>query len=49
MNYQKLYTTLFNAVTDSIREIEKQNYGRAKEILIKGQIQCEAIYLDEEE
>lgn len=35
------YTTLFNAVTDALRELEKQNYGNAKELLVHGQLQAE--------
>ena len=31
-DYQKLYTTMFNAFTDALRELEKQNYGSAKDI-----------------
>lgn len=27
MDYQPMYTLLFNAVTDALRELEKQNYG----------------------
>ena len=34
MDYQKIYTTLFNAITDALSQIETQNYGDAKEILI---------------
>ena len=29
-NYQKMYSTLFNAITDALAQIEKQNYGPAK-------------------
>ena len=33
-NYQKMYSTLFNAITDALAQIENQNYGDAKDILI---------------
>ena len=33
-DYQKMYTTLFNAVTDALKKMEVLNYGDAKELLI---------------
>jgi len=33
----------------SLRELEKQNYGMAKDLLIKAQIQAEAAYLEQED
>ena len=42
--YQKMYTTLFNAVTDALEKIEAQNYGDAKDLLIAAQQQAEDIY-----
>ena len=47
--YQKMYTTLFNAVTDALSAMEAQNYGEAQAILIAAQQQCEELYLNEEE
>lgn len=35
------YTTLFNAVTNALREMERQNYGSAKDLLVHGQLQAE--------
>ena len=29
-DYLKMYLTLFNAITDALAQIEKQNYGDAK-------------------
>ena len=49
MNYQKLYTLLFNGITDALEEMEKQNFGRAKEILIQSQQKSEEIYMEEQE
>jgi len=48
-NYQKLYTLLFNAFTDAIEELERCNYGSAREILICAQQNAEMCYLDDEE
>ena len=45
MDYQKIYTTLFNAITDALSQIETQNYGDAKEILISAQQKEEKIYI----
>ena len=41
MDYQKMYTTLFNAITDALEKIEGQNYGDAKELLIAAQQKAE--------
>ena len=45
MDYQKMYTTLFNAITDALSQIETQNYGDAKETLISAQQKAEEIYI----
>ena len=45
MDYQKMYTTLFNAITDALSQIETQNYGDAKETLISDQKKAEEIYI----
>lgn len=39
--YHGLYLRLFNAVTDALAELEQQNVGRAREILIAAQQQAE--------
>ena len=44
-DYQKMYTTLFNAVTDALEKMEVQNYGDAKELLISAQQKTEEIYI----
>ena len=44
-DYQKMYTTLFNAVTDALEKMEVQNYGDAKERLISAQQKTEEIYI----
>ena len=43
--YQKLYTLLFNAVTDAIRDLEQENVGLAKQRLTEAQQQCEEHYM----
>ena len=45
MDYQKMYTTLFNAITDALSQIETQNYVDAKETLISAQQKAEEIYI----
>ena len=47
-DYQKLYTRLFNACTDAIVQLEQQNYGLAKELLISAQQHAEEQYISEE-
>ena len=49
MIYQKMYTTLFNAITDALGELEKQNYGLARELLMQAQCRAEELYLDADE
>ena len=44
-NYQKMYSTLFNAITDALAQIENQNYGDAKYILIAAQQKAEEMYI----
>ena len=44
-NYQKMYSTLFNAITDALAQIEKQNYGDAKSALIAAQKKAEEMYI----
>ncbi len=44
-DYQKMYTKLFNAVTDALEKIEAQNYGDAKALLIAAQQKAEEMYV----
>ena len=46
-NYQAMYLRLFNAVTDAIESLEQQNYGAAKEQLIRVQQETEELYISE--
>ena len=45
--YKAPYLHLFNAVTDALKALEMQNYGFAKELLIKGQQNAEEIFISE--
>ena len=48
MNYEKLYHLLFNAITDALEQMEQQNYGTAKNLLITAQQEAEEIYITAE-
>lgn len=43
------YTILFNAVTDAIAALDRQNFGQARTLLIQGQQQAEAAYTEASE
>ena len=47
-DYEKMYHLLFNAITDALEQIEQQNFGSAKELLIAAQQQAEEIYITAE-
>ena len=47
-NYEKMYSTLFNAITDALEQLEQQNFGSAKDLLIAAQQQSEEIYITAE-
>lgn len=49
MEDNKLYTTLFNAITDAVRELDKLNIGSAKEILLHAQLTTEGMFIAAEE
>ena len=48
-NYDKMYSLLFNAITDALEKREKQNLGEAKDILISAQQKAEEIYITAED
>ena len=48
MELPKYYTNLFDAVTVAILEMDKQNYGNAKKILLEAQIKSEAYYIEDD-
>lgn len=47
--FPEYYLTLFRAVTRAIDELDRQNYGAARQLLVQGQQQAEDAALDEEE
>ena len=46
-DYEKLYFSLFNAVTDALKDMEQLNFGEAKTRLISAQQQAEEQYINE--
>ena len=44
-DYRKMYSTLFNAITDALAQIENQNHGDAKSTLIAAQQKAEEMYI----
>lgn len=48
-DYQKMYTMLFNAVTDAIESIQQHNSALAEKILIQAQQKTEDLYISAEE
>ena len=48
-DYQKLYTTLFNAITDALEQIDELEIKNAKNILITAQQQSEELYIETEQ
>ena len=49
VNYQKLYTMLFNAAADALEALEARNYGLAGDILRRAQQEAEEQFLEAEE
>lgn len=44
-NYEKMYLSLFNAITNVLKELENQNYGAAAALLRKSQQTTENLYI----
>ena len=44
-DYKELYILMVDASEKAIEEIEKTNYGTAKELLIAAEQKCEEIYI----
>ena len=49
ISYEEMYKILFNGITDAIEDIERQNFGLAKDVLIKTQQAAEDIYIETDE
>lgn len=47
-DYEMLYFKLFAAMADAAEELEAQNYGKAKQILISTQQEAEELYIEQE-
>ena len=47
--YEKMYHILFNAVTDSLEEIRKMNFGTAARLLEEAQRRTEQVYMEAED
>ena len=45
LSYKKMYFKLFNSLTNAIEEINNNNYGKAKDIMINAQIEAEEEYI----
>ena len=43
--YPKMYTILFNAITDALALLEQGNIDKAKQTLINGQLDAEDIFI----
>ena len=46
MTYEKMYHLLFNAITDALEQMEKQNLGSAKDLLTTAQQKAGEIYME---
>ncbi|MBQ8831232.1 MAG: hypothetical protein IJ017_06505 [Oscillospiraceae bacterium] len=47
-DYQKLYTMLFNSITDALKMLDRLDILTAKEVLIEAQQKAEEEYIDGE-
>lgn len=47
-DYKAMYLLLFNAVTDALKKMDRQNYdyGEASALLIAAQQKAEELYMD---
>ena len=46
-DYQTMYFTLFNVLTDAIEHMDHMNYGLARTVLVQAQQDAEEQYLSE--
>jgi len=47
-DYQKLYTLLFNSITDAIELLESYDFLAAKNVLVQAQQKAEDIYIGDD-
>lgn len=45
-DYKAMYLLLFNAVTDALEKMDRQNNGEASALLIAAQQKAEELYMD---
>ena len=45
-DYKAMYLLLFNAVTDALEKMDRQNCGEASALLIAAQQKAEELYMD---
>ena len=45
-DYKAMYLLLFNAVTDALEKMHRQNYGEDSALLIAAQQKAEELYMD---
>ena len=48
-DYKAMYLLLFNAVTDALEKMDRQNYGAASALLIAAQQKVEELYMDSDD
>ncbi len=49
IDYKTMYTNMFNAVTDALEKLEKDEITSAMILLAGAQCKCEELYLSSEE
>lgn len=47
--YKAPYLLLFNRVSDAVKQLDEQNYGAAKALLLDAQHEAEALFIEEAE
>ena len=48
-DYEKPYFTLFNQITDAISALDTQNFGQARELLVRAQQLGEELVIAQQE
>ena len=48
-DYQKMYSILFNAISDGLEELDNLNIGSAKKIFKEAQANTEELYISQDE
>ncbi|NLV87052.1 MAG: hypothetical protein GX025_07525 [Clostridiales bacterium] len=45
-DYKEMYLRLFNSISDALKQIERQNYGEASDLLKQAQRETEEQYIN---